>query len=72
MTWQLKGVKKYMQENDLQYNFIASSVGTGGTIAGIINRSNSNQKILGFPALKGRFLESDISKFARFKNWELI
>ena len=41
-------------------------------ISGIINASKEHQKILGFPALKGDFLQQDIRKFANYKNWELI
>ena len=31
-----------------------------------------NQKILGFPALKGDFLNDEIRKFVRNENWELL
>ena len=41
-------------------------------MSGIINGSKSHQKILGFPALKGDFLQQDIRKFAIRDNWELI
>ena len=47
-------------------------VGTGGTISGIINSSKPHQKVLGFPALKGDFLEDEIRKFAKNDNWKLI
>ena len=46
-------------------------VGTGGTISGLINSSLPHQKIIGFPALKGAFLNEDIRKFAQHSNWEL-
>jgi 1-aminocyclopropane-1-carboxylate deaminase len=68
----VKGCEEILTEEDSQYDFICCAVGTGGTISGIINSSLPNQKILGFPALKGDFLKEDIRKFARNENWELI
>lgn len=65
------GCEEILSDDDLQYNYICCSVGTGGTIAGLINASRGNQKIIGFPALKGDFLQKDISKFAKNNNWEL-
>ena len=48
-------------------------VGTGGTISGIINSAKAHQKVLGFPALKGDFLENEISNISnKNNNWELI
>ena len=68
----VKGCKEILIESDKIFNFICCPVGTGGTIAGLINSSHKNQKILGFPALKGDFLQKDIRKFANKSNWELI
>lgn len=68
----VKGCEEILNENDCEFDFICSSVGTGGTISGLINASKSHQKILGFPALKGDFLQQDIRKFAKQDNWELI
>lgn len=61
-----------MTEADSVFDYICCPVGTGGTISGVINSSNSHQKILGFPALKGDFLQEEIAKFATQNNWELI
>jgi 1-aminocyclopropane-1-carboxylate deaminase len=50
-------------------------VGTGGTIAGIINSALPHQKVLGFPALKGDFLKDEIRTFVtatHIENWELV
>ncbi|NRD19434.1 1-aminocyclopropane-1-carboxylate deaminase/D-cysteine desulfhydrase [Winogradskyella eckloniae] len=68
----IKGCEEILQLEDLKFEYVCCPVGTGGTIAGIINASNKNQKILGFPALKGDFLNQDIRKFAKQDNWELI
>jgi len=48
------------------------SIGTGGTISGLINSAHLDQKIIGFPSLKGDFLSDDIRKFAENSNWELV
>ncbi|EGV44696.1 1-aminocyclopropane-1-carboxylate deaminase/D-cysteine desulfhydrase [Bizionia argentinensis JUB59] len=68
----IKGCEEILTKQDEKFDFIVCSVGTGGTISGIINSAKSHQKILGFPALKGDFLRKDISKFARNENWDLI
>ena len=47
-------------------------MGTGGTIAGIINSAKSRQKVLGFSALKGNFLEEEIRKYTALNGWQLI
>ena len=68
----IKGCKEILTEADSSFNYICVPVGTGGTIAGIINSSQPHQKVLGFSALKGDFLKEDICKFAKQDNWELI
>ncbi len=68
----VKGCSEILNDEDHHYDFICSSVGTGGTISGIINSTYPHQKVLGFPSLKGDFLQKDIRKFAQNENWELI
>ena len=68
----IKGCEEILLEEDKKYDFICCSIGTGGTISGLINSSFGNQKILGFPSLKGDFLYEDIRKFAKKSNWDLI
>lgn len=68
----VKGCEEIIQDIDSEYDFICCPVGTGGTISGLINSALSHQKVLGFPALKGDFLQSEIRKFAQNNNWELI
>lgn len=67
----VKGCEEILTLNDQSFDIICCSVGTGGTIAGVINGSLPTQKIIGFPALKGDFLKEDICKFATKSNWEL-
>ena len=68
----VKGCEEILKTDDFKFDYICCAVGTGGTISGLINASKTHQKILGFPALKGNFLEQDIRKFANQENWELI
>lgn len=71
-TLAVKGCEEILTETDAHYDYICCPVGTGGTIAGLINSSAPHQKILGFPALKGDFLQEEIPKFATKSNWQLI
>lgn len=68
----IKGCEEILTPEDAMYDIISCAVGTGGTISGIINSSESHQKILGFPALKGEFLLGEIKKYTSKTNWELI
>ena len=67
----VKGCEEILTDRDSDYDFICCSIGTGGTIAGLINRSFSHQKVLGFPSLKGDFLKEDICKFVTNTNWDI-
>jgi 1-aminocyclopropane-1-carboxylate deaminase len=67
----IKGCQEIVSENDYDFDIICCPVGTGGTIAGIINGSDAKQTVLGFPALKGDFSIKDIRKFADKGNWKL-
>ncbi|MFC6096854.1 1-aminocyclopropane-1-carboxylate deaminase/D-cysteine desulfhydrase [Flavobacterium qiangtangense] len=68
----IKGCEEILTKEDSQFDYICCAVGTGGTISGLINSALPNQKVLGFPALKGDFLQEEICKFAKTDNWQLI
>lgn len=68
----IKGCEEILTQDDFKFNYVCTPVGTGGTVAGIINSTKPNQQVLGFSALKGDFLREDISKFAKQDNWKLI
>lgn len=55
-----------------QFDYICCAVGTGGTIAGLIESSTDQQMVLGFPALKGDFLQAEIQQWTQKTNWELV
>jgi 1-aminocyclopropane-1-carboxylate deaminase len=68
----VKGCEEMLTEEDSCFDFICCAVGTGGSISGLINSAHPYQKVLGFPALKGDFLNDEIRIFAHNNNWELI
>ncbi|MCF8323041.1 MAG: pyridoxal-phosphate dependent enzyme [Flavobacterium sp.] len=68
----IKGCVEILTAQDSDFDFICCAVGTGGTISGIINSALPHQKVLGFPALKGDFLQNEIRIFAKNQNWELL
>lgn len=71
-SFAVKGCEEILTNEDNQYDYICSAVGTGGTISGIINSLKEHQKVIGFPALKGNFLQKEIEKYVvRNDNWSL-
>ena len=68
----IKGCQEILTEDDAEFDYICCSIGTGGTISGIINSVLPHQKVLGFPALKGDFLKEEICNFVQNENWELL
>lgn len=68
----IKGCEEILTEADGIFDYICCAVGTGGTISGLINGSKPSQQVLGFPSLKGDFLQQDISKFVTNTNWDVI
>ncbi|MCU4580968.1 pyridoxal-phosphate dependent enzyme [Acinetobacter gyllenbergii] len=68
----LQGTQEILSEDDRKnYDVICCAVGTGGTIAGLIESSSEQQQILGFSALKGDFLKQDIQQWTKKSNWSL-
>ncbi len=70
-TLAVKGCEEILGPNTSEFDIICVSVGTGGTISGIINASESHQHIIGFSALKGTFQHSEIEKYTTKENFEL-
>ena len=68
----IQGAAEILDTNDTQ-DYICCAVGTGGTIAGIINASNDKQTVIGFPAIKGMdALEKDIKIWTNTTNYRII
>ncbi|WP_157499545.1 1-aminocyclopropane-1-carboxylate deaminase/D-cysteine desulfhydrase [Flavobacterium commune] len=68
----IEGCQEILTDEDSAFDYICCAVGTGGTISGIINSALPHQKVLGFPALKGDFLQDEIRIFVQNQNWELL
>ena len=69
----IKGCEEILTDADLEFDYICVAVGTGGTISGLINASSETQSIIGFPSLKGQFLDGLISeKVGNKMNWKLM
>ncbi|MCW5517916.1 1-aminocyclopropane-1-carboxylate deaminase/D-cysteine desulfhydrase [Muriicola sp. Z0-33] len=67
----VKGCEEILTDDDAAFDYICCSVGTGGTLSGLIKAAHHHQRVIGFPALKGDFLQKDICKFVSKDNWEL-
>ena len=68
----IKGSSEILTASDAQFDYICCCVGTGGTIAGLIHGAAYHQKVIGYPALKGKFLKTDIQKWiGKQTNWSL-
>lgn len=66
----IKGCKEILSQED-NFDVICSSVGTGGTFAGLIESTNYKQTCIGFSALKGDFLTKEIQTWTQKSNWAL-
>lgn len=68
----VKGCEEILTKDDAKFDYICSSVGTGGTISGLINSIENHQKVIGFPALKGNFLSAEIQQYVKKDTWSLV
>ncbi|MFM7428792.1 MAG: 1-aminocyclopropane-1-carboxylate deaminase/D-cysteine desulfhydrase, partial [Flammeovirgaceae bacterium] len=72
----IKGCAKWALklEQETNFDYVCLAVGTGGTVAGIINGLSPIKKVIGFPVLKGaEFLEKEIDSYLTSpkQNWSL-
>jgi len=67
----VKGCEEILKESDIDFDYICTSVGTGGTIAGLINASGPDQTVIGFSSLKGTFQKEIIETLATKRNYYL-
>ncbi|MCZ6594242.1 MAG: pyridoxal-phosphate dependent enzyme [Bacteroidetes bacterium] len=68
----VKGCEEILSESTNDFDYVCVSVGTGGTISGLINASEDHQTVLGFSALKGTFQISEIKKYTSKSNYLLL
>lgn len=71
----VKGCTEIPQRFEIKYDYIFCASGTGGTLAGIINGSNDNSKVIGVAVLKNAsFLIDDVKRFTASEksNWNIL
>lgn len=70
----VKGVREFTEALGTSFDYLCCPVGTGGTLAGIIEGLNGEKKIVGFSALKnGAFLSDDVKRLCGdHTNWKII
>ena len=54
------GTQEILKEDDFEMDIICTSLGTGGTLAGILATAKASQKVMGFSSLNGDFIHQDI------------
>ena len=68
----IQGCQEILNNQDRKnYDVICCAVGTGGTITGLIEASHPNQQVLGFSALKGDFLTTEVRQHTHKRNWKI-
>jgi 1-aminocyclopropane-1-carboxylate deaminase len=71
----VEGCKEFAKTLGNNFDYVCCSVGTGGTLAGIINGLPTYKNILGFSSLKGgEFLKAEVSQWLEKQsdNWNII
>lgn len=74
-TLAVRGVTEFAQTLGNDFDYLCCAVGTGGTMAGLINAFRGEKSIVGFPVLKGgEFLKVDIENLLsiNYSNWRLM
>jgi len=67
----VKGCEEILSDEDAKFDIVCASMGTGGTLSGIINASKPHQTVIGFPSLKGDFLAKEVQQFVSKNNWKI-
>jgi len=74
----VKGCTEIIGDIDVEYDYIFSACGTGGTFSGLVCGLESKKKAIGVPVLKGaNFLIKEIWEYIKnysgteYSNWEL-
>jgi len=68
----IKGCEEILYKACENFDIITTSIGTAGTISGIIKSSHNQQHIIGFPALKGDFFSEEIRNLTDKTNFSII
>ncbi len=65
----VKGCEEILTNEDKQFDYVCTAVGTGGTLAGLVKSSGAKQTIIGFSALKGTFQTTEVKKYTSKSNF---
>lgn len=70
----VKGVTELAQALGNEFDYLCCAVGTGGTMAGLIQGVSNEKEVIGISVLKGgAFLNEEVNKFLKkpFDNWRI-
>ncbi len=67
----IKGCQEILSDGTENFDVICVSVGTGGTMAGLVEASKSHQHVIGFSALNSDYLTSEIRQMTSKENWNI-
>lgn len=70
----IKGVAELARQlqTEVEFDYLCAAVGTGGTVAGLVEGLDNSKQVLGFPVLKNAsFLEAEIRKYTNKQYWKL-
>ncbi len=65
----IKGCAEILTEDDTDFDYVCTAVGTGGTLAGLVSASKTHQTVVGYSALKGTFQTSEVVKYIQKTNF---
>ena len=68
----VKGCTKILTSADKEFDVLAVAVGTGGTMAGLIQSTSDHQHIVGFQVVKDIEIPSRIRTFVSNDRWSLV
>lgn len=67
----VQGIKMMLNNDTKDFDYLCTAVGTGGTIAGISEFCEENQKVIGFKVVEDASLENRISELTSKRNFHL-
>ncbi len=74
----VKGCTEIVKDININFDYILTACGTGGTISGVIAELDGNKNVIGVPVLKGAgFLNNEITEYVKaysgktYSNWNL-
>ena len=74
----IKGASEILNEISIDYEYILTAAGTGGTMAGLVSGLKGDKNAVGISVLKGDFLKKEVEKLVfdytgqHYNNWGII